>query len=395
MESERRINWLSLFIKIVIVFIFALIIIWLISKLLGRNKLSETFTNNINNMEKVSVEYFKTVDLPLDKGKSIKITLGELIEKELIVSVGSDSDNSCDTEDSYSKITREKDKYVVSTTLKCGKEKDTIKTNFSLKDCKNCNQETSNDNNKEENSNNANNGGTTNSNTSGNSNNGSTNSSEGITYYEHVKETTSYTKWMRGNLTGDNIENRYEYYGVAYDTYYTLGVIPANKDYVTYTLKLNNVPNSKYYFTTIEETETFTKDEENNYLNEEDVLVSKGTKINAPKSDLSKYSLEESNFTYKLSPYYREGSFYVRVTVNVKNTNGVDKYYDTKTKQNVYLVPLKISIKFASNEISETKPIGEYETISYYRYVTVDKETIWSKESYVEGYTKTGKTELR
>ena len=54
MEDERRINWLSLFIKIVIIFIFALIIIWLVSKIINKNKLSETFNNNINNRLKKS-----------------------------------------------------------------------------------------------------------------------------------------------------------------------------------------------------------------------------------------------------------------------------------------------------------------------------------------------------
>ena len=66
-----------------------------------------------------------------------------------------------------------------------------------------------------------------------------------------------------------------------------------------------------------------------------------------------------------------------------------------KIKEDAYLVPLKVKVKFASDVISDTKPSGEYETISYYRYVTVDKETIWSTENYVEGYTKTGRTEIR
>ena len=48
MEDENRINWLGLFIKIVIIFIFALIIVWLVVKIIGRNKLSDTFKNNIN-----------------------------------------------------------------------------------------------------------------------------------------------------------------------------------------------------------------------------------------------------------------------------------------------------------------------------------------------------------
>lgn len=369
MESERKINWLSLFIKIVIVFIFALIIVWLISKIIGNNKLSETFKNNINNMEKVSVEYFKTIDLPLDKGDNIKITLEELIEKELIVSVNSDSDSTCDTKESYSKITREKDKYVVETTLECGKEKDTIKTDLSLENCKNCSQDV-----EEEIDNNEN--------------------STGVTYYEYAKERTSYTKWMRGSLTGENIENRYEYYGIDYETYYSLGVIPADKNSITYTLKLNSVPNSKYYFTTVDEVTNYKEIEEDNYLNEKKVSIYKGSQTNAP-DELSEYSLGETNFTYKLSPYYRKGSFYVRITINITNTTGVESYYDNKLQGNAYLIPLKINIKFASPEVTETKPNGEYETISYYRYVTTEREIIWSTETSLEGYRKTGNTQVK
>lgn len=379
MESEKRINWLSLFIKIIILFIFVLIIIWLICKIVGNNKLSETFINNIENMEKVSIEYFKTVDLPLDKGKNLKITLDELIEKKLLILEDSNSENSCDKHNSYSEITREKNKYIIKTTLTCGKEKDTIRTNFSLNDCKNCQENQNNkDEVKEENSN----------------NNENNNNTQGITYYEHTKENTSYTKWMRGSTTGENIENKYEYYGIAYDTYYTLGVISADQKSITYTLKLNNVPNSRYYFTTIEEVNNYLETEENQYLDEKDVSIYKGSKTNIP-DEISKYSLRETNFTYKLSPYYRKGSFYIRVTININNTDGIDTYYDNKLKEKAYLVPLKVKIKFASNNISETKPNGLYETISYYRYVTVNKETIWSTEKYVKGYTKTGNTQIK
>ena len=108
MERERRINWLSLFIKIIIIFVFVLIIIWLASKILGRTKLSDTFKNNISNMETAATEYYKGVDLPLEKGKSSKITLGEMVKKGLIVSIKDDKGTSCDAKKSYSKITRKK-----------------------------------------------------------------------------------------------------------------------------------------------------------------------------------------------------------------------------------------------------------------------------------------------
>ena len=385
MESEKRINWLSLFIKIVIVFIFVLIVIWLISKIIGNNKLSDTFKNNINNMEKVSIDYFKTIDLPLEKGQSIKVTLEELIDKELIVATNSDSDNTCDIKGSYSEIIREKSKYIVTTTLKCGKEKDTIKEDFPLKDCKNCNKG-SNNNKKEE----------KNENTTENKDKENNNStSKDLTYYEHVKETTEYTKWMRGSLTGDNIENRYEYYGVDYQTYYTIGVIPSDEKTVTYTLKLNSVPNSRYYFTTIKEVANYSVEDELNYLNENNISIYEGNEINKPTENIYKYSLGEANITYKLSPYYREGSFYIRFTITVNNTDGVSTYYDNKLQDNAYLIPLKINVKFASNEIKDTKPTGKYETISYYRYVIKNKETIWSTKNSVKGYTKTGNTKVQ
>ena len=350
MESERRINWLSLFIKVIIIFIFALIIIWLVSKLIGKNKLSETFTNNINNMEKVSIEYFKTVDLPIDKGKSMIVTLGELIDKELIVSVNNDSENTCDTTKSYSKIKREKNKYSVETTLKCGKEKDTIKTDFRLEDCINCNVKKENEN----------------------SNSNLTNEKEdtiveGTTYYEHAKETTTYTKWMRGSITGNNVENKYEYYGIDNKTYYSIGVIPSNKELITYTIKLNKVPNEKYYFMSINEVEDFNINEKISYINEKDVSIYNDNTAKIPQKNIERYSLSDSNITYKLFPYYRKGSFYIRITIKLNNTDGVKTYYDEKMKKDAYLIPLKINIKFVSNEISETKPSGKYETISYYR----------------------------
>lgn len=381
MEDEKRINWLSLFIKIVIVFIFILIIIWLVSKIVGNNKLSETFKNNINNMEKVSIDYFKTIDLPLEKGESVKITLKELIDKKLIVSTNNDSDSTCDTKKSYSQITREKNKYIVETTLKCGKEKDTITKDFSLKDCKNCNIKENNKD-KEKPSNNKENT---------NSNNSS--SSKGTKYYEHVKETTEYTKWMRGTTTGENIENRYEYYGIAYETYYTIGTIPTDEKTITYILKLEEVPNNKYYFTTIKEIECFNEYEKDNFKNENKISIYEGIEPELPENILE-YSLSESNITYKLSPYYREGNYYIRVTITIKDASDIKSYYNNEIQKNVYLIPLKINVKFASNEIKGTKPSGEYETISYYRYVMVNKETVWSTKKTVKGYTNTGKTKV-
>ena len=380
MEDEKKINWLSLFIKIVIAFAFILIIVWLVSKLINRNKLSDTFKNNINNMETVAVKYFKDIDLPTKQGESIKVTLGEMIEKELIVSAQTSEGEKCNTKTSYSKITRKKDNYEVETRLECGKEENTITRKFSINDCKNCTTDTKNNNTK--------NNDTKNNNTDGNNSTNNSNKSTGVTYYEYVKEWTTYTKWMKGNKTGDNIENKYEYYATAEKTYYSLGII--NKKDITentieYRLKLNDVPNSKYYFTTIKESSYYNDEKE--FASDKSISVVKDSSLTI--DNIKEYSLKENNFTYKLTPYYYKGTFYINVKVNIRSLEGIKNIKDK------YLVPIKITIKFNSGDIVTTKPEGSYDTITYYRYIQKNRDVIWSADNYVEGYTKTGNTKVQ
>lgn len=400
MEKERKINWLGLFIKIIIIFVFILIIIWLISKIALKVKVSDAFKNNINNMETVATNYFKDVDLPKEKGESLKITLKEMINKGLIVSNDKDSSVSCDSSKSYSKITRKKSNYIMSTTLKCGDEKDTITKKFSFEDCKNCTKTTKNEKKEKINKNNeakSSNEIAKNNEEKENANQNADNASKttGTTYYEYFKENISYTKWMKGNITGNNVENRYEYYRVANNTYYTLGVIK-DKDFkegnkVSYTIKLSSIPKNNYYFSSIKEVDYYNHSEENNYLANENNMIN-SYKYSIPNS-IDKFSLTLNNFTYTLSPYYRKGNFYIDVEITIINTNGVKAYNDKK--YNIYYVPLKLNMQFASDNIIDSIPDGDYETITYYRYVEKTRDVIWSSENYVEGYTKTGRSEIR
>lgn len=395
MEEERRINWLSLLIKVIIIFVFALIIIWIISKIINKKELSDTFKSNLDNMEKISIEYFKSIDLPEEKGKNIKITLGEMIEKKLIISEKKESDNSCDKEKSYAKITREKDNYIVDVTLKCGKEKDTKTSKFSFEDCKNCNNnitDNQNDDNKNDNDNNTNNA------TSNNSNQDNISNSNGTTYYEYVKENISYSKWMRGSRTGENIENKYEYYSTSNKIYYTVGYLTKkdiNKNNkLSYTIKLNDVPNKDYYFTSVIESSNFKKSEISNYLAKDSIFINSSIKSENEDAILN-YYLEDNNFTYNLSPYYRKGSFYVDVDIVIKDKDNIEYYHDTSLNEEITIIPLKINIKFISNKMMETKPYGDYDTIPYYRYVEKTRDIVWSTDTSLDGYTKTGNTKIQ
>lgn len=399
MEKERKINWFGLFIKIIIIFIFVLLIIWLLSKIISKSKLSDTFKTNIANMEEVATNYFKGVDLPLEKGKSLKISLGEMIDKGLIVSINENDSTTCNAEKSFSKITRKKSNYILSTTLNCGNEKNTITKKFPLSDCKNCSEGKKN----KEKSSNGKNSSVEDKNSQKNSIDNTTNNNDIQnenaknlqTYYEYVKEEKTYTKWIKGNITGDNVENKFEYYSVSNDTYYSVGVIKENDfklgNTINYTLKISRVPNKNYYFSSIIDSSYFSNNDEIKYRNEKGVHL-RNENYNIAKN-ISSYSLTENNFAYRLSPYYRKGEFYVDVEVTITNTNGVESYKEKNS--NIYFVPLKLNIKYASDNITTTIPSTEYETITYYRYVEIHKDIIWSTENYVEGYTKTGNSEQR
>ena len=70
--------------------------------------------------------------------------------------------------------------------------------------------------------------------------------------------------------------------------------------------------------------------EKNNYLNEKNVSIYDCNKVNIPSNGMEEYSLTVNNFTYKLATYYREGNCYIRLLVNINNTDNVKDYYDSK-----------------------------------------------------------------
>ena len=168
-------------------------------------------------------------------------------------------------------------------------------------------------------------------------------------------------------------------------TYYSLGIInkkDIKDNTIEYRLKLNDVPNSKYYFTTIKESSYYNDEKE--FASDKSISVVKDSSLTI--DNIKEYSLKENNFTYKLTPYYYKGTFYINVKVNIKSLEGIKNIKDK------YLVPIKITIKFNSGDIVTTKPEGGYDTITYYRYIQKNRDVIWSADNYVEGYTKTGNT---
>ena len=143
-EPRRTINWGNLIKKGLIIILVAAIIffvIWLISRnnsnainvnydgnntnntteKLNSNSYSEIFIDNYRYFHDTAKEYFLISNLP-EKGKTIKFTLQELIDKKLILLFSYTDKESCDTEASYVSVKNTDGKYTMTTTLVCGQE---------------------------------------------------------------------------------------------------------------------------------------------------------------------------------------------------------------------------------------------------------------------------------
>ena len=76
-EDEKKINWISLFIKVTIVVVLIIMFVWLISLLGKRNKNNNT-SENINLIKEAGEKYFTEERLPELNVLSKKVTLNEL-----------------------------------------------------------------------------------------------------------------------------------------------------------------------------------------------------------------------------------------------------------------------------------------------------------------------------
>ena len=150
-EPRREINWGSL-IKKGLLILFAAVVIFLIIWLVTRNNsngvnvnyegnnnntietnknpnsntYSEIFIDNYRYFHDTAKEYFLISNLP-EKGKTLKFTLQELIDKKLVLPFSYTNTDSCDTEASYVSVKNTDGKYEMTTTLVCGKEVATTK----------------------------------------------------------------------------------------------------------------------------------------------------------------------------------------------------------------------------------------------------------------------------
>ena len=419
-DKKYEINWLGLFIKVIVFVVAVLLIIWLISKLTLNKGLS--IEENLKLFSDSSVEYFKK-NLP-EEGETSQVTLNQLIKWDYLKELKDKKGKTCDKENSKSTIVLEDNYYNIKTELKCNKETKTSEIKLGNSECEVCDIKIEDlpINKKEDKpheeekpiSNETSKGGTT----SASNNTTNTPSTPTTTIlYEYVKNVDRYSDWYNGKVTGKNIENSTKvvsyskycqneeltYYTISYTTY--LG-------YHSYTLELINLNTnenvkllSSSYFTDI--------NDYINYLNKRNESLSyvggTNTKVNSDDNpyDYKNHALTSNNFTFNVSNVYkRNGKYYVDITMNINNFNGVTPYYLNKINKNIYYIPIKFTLTNNKSNcvIDKTENSSKYtnytvvdtwnEYTDIYRYKITTIEYKYSNQESLEGYTKTGKTKV-
>lgn len=416
-ERNYGINWIGLFIKVIVFVIVALFAIWLITKVVSKNK-GLSFDENNKLFTDATVEYFKD-NLP--KEDSSKVTLKELIEKDYLKKLINDKGKACDINKSVSEITLLEDYYSIKSTLICGNESKTTYTKLGNETCDDCDikvegLEIKQKEEKDENSTSENVETKPQTNTNTNVNN---EKPAQTILYEYVKENIEYSDWYVGKATGANIENSTK--DVSYSKYckmetHTYRTVSYSyvKEPTTYTYKLELKNLNNAGSVSITDHGYFdTYNDHSSYLNSrnQDLQISGGNPnaIAYPSlNELINSDLDRKNFNYEISKVYEQnGKYYVDITVEVKNVNGVTPYYNYSIKRNVYFVPIKFSIMYYDANNCETDKSDNWfnysgymipetwsEKLDVYRYKNKILEYTYSSESYLEGYTKTGNTKL-
>lgn len=127
-ENERiRFDWKGFLLKL----LFLIIVLILIIKLLPLKKKntkeekSEVFIKNIETIQNTSNTYYSFDNLPEEIGESHKASLKDLISVGAVKSLKAKDGNLCDEDNSFVKVTKEKDKYKFEFHLICSDEVDT------------------------------------------------------------------------------------------------------------------------------------------------------------------------------------------------------------------------------------------------------------------------------
>lgn len=143
-EKNPGVNWKDIIIKVVFVFLFVLLLMWLFKKSTPNMTpfYSNVFRENIKYMQDAAESYYTNERLPKNIGDTAEITLGEMIRKNMILEFVDKDGNECDKEASYVQVVKNKNDYTLKVNLVCPTEKNFVEKTLGCYDyCEDCDKE--------------------------------------------------------------------------------------------------------------------------------------------------------------------------------------------------------------------------------------------------------------
>ena len=110
----------ALLLRLLLIIIFILVLVWLFPTKSSLNPLYQgIFRDNIDSMKDAAETYFTNERLPEDVGDSVKMSLSEMLSKNLLLPFTDKNGNSCDLNKSYVEITKKDTEFELKVNLSC------------------------------------------------------------------------------------------------------------------------------------------------------------------------------------------------------------------------------------------------------------------------------------
>ena len=134
MYNDRRDSFSikTVILQFLFVALFVFLLIWLfptksyVSNLNGGENLDvfydRIFNENVIAMKDSAKSYFTTLRLPQKVGDKVTMTLGQMLEKKIILPFVDKDGKTCSLTESYVEITKYDEEYVMKVNLKCSEQ---------------------------------------------------------------------------------------------------------------------------------------------------------------------------------------------------------------------------------------------------------------------------------
>lgn len=116
----------DLVIKLIFVIILVLLLIWLFPMPNMQPFYDRIYTENIVLMKDTAKNYYTNERLPVNVNDKVTMTLGEMVDKHLILNLIDKKGNTCNAQNSYVEVTKLETEYAMKVYLNCGDESDYI-----------------------------------------------------------------------------------------------------------------------------------------------------------------------------------------------------------------------------------------------------------------------------